>query len=144
MQCSLAATVPVCQGKLATLQLDYSKITARFHYMALVLICVPCSRTSSGQQMALKIASLDSSKHHNLKHQKSCLMALHSLWGQCVPHVLLAGVLSSHGHGYGLGTTLLQGRHPSPGTNLLLAVSKCSLNVRRFCFCCIWHYQLTG
>jgi len=53
-------------------------------------------------------------------------MALRSLWGQCVPHVLLAGVLNGHGHGYGLGTTLLQGRHPSPGTNLMLTVSECA------------------
>ena len=94
--------------------------------MAFLKICARYFRTSTGQQMALKIASLDSSKHHNLKHQKSCLMALRSLWGQCVPHVLLAGVLNGHGHGYGLGTTLLQGRHPLPGTNLMLTVSECA------------------
>ncbi len=54
-------------------------------------------------------------------------MALRSLWGQCVPHALLAGALTGHGRGYGLGTTLLPGRHPAPGTNLLLTVSKCAL-----------------
>ena len=42
-------------------------------------------------------------------------MALRSLWGLCVPDVLLAGALTGHGHGYGLGTTLLCGRHPKPG-----------------------------
>ncbi len=89
--------------------------------MAFLTICAGYFRTPSGQQMALKVASLDSSKHHNLKHQTSCLMALHSLWGQCVPHVLL---LSSHGHGYGLGTTVLQGRHPLPGTHMMLIVSE--------------------
>ena len=36
-------------------------------------------------------------------------MALRSLWGQCVPHVLLAGALTGHGHGYGLGTPLPHG-----------------------------------
>ena len=76
--------------------------------------------------MVLKVASLDSNKHQNLKHQRGCFMALRSLWGQCVPHVLLAGVLSSHGHGYGLGTALLQGRHPLPGTQMMLIVSECA------------------
>ncbi len=52
-------------------------------------------------------------------------MALRSLRGECVPHVLLAGALTGHVHGYGLGTNLLAGRHPAPGTNLLLTVSKC-------------------
>lgn len=42
-------------------------------------------------------------------------MALCGLWGQCVPAMLLAGPLTSHGHGYGLGTALLHGRHPVPG-----------------------------
>lgn len=74
--------------------------------------------------MALKIASLGSSKHYSLKHQTSCLMALRSLWGQCVPNVLLAGALMGHAHGYGLGTTLLDGRHPEPGTHLLSNVSE--------------------
>lgn len=78
--------------------------------------------------MALKVASLDSSKHRSLHHQTSCLMALRSLWGQCVPHVLLAGALTGHGHGWGLGTTLLYGRHPEPGIQLLLAVSACALH----------------
>ena len=58
-------------------------------------------------------------------------MALRSLWGQCVPHVLLAGALTGHGHGYGLGTTLLHGRHPEPGIQLLLAVSECALHVMK-------------
>ena len=53
-------------------------------------------------------------------------MALRSLWGQCVPHVLLAGVLTGHGHGYGLGTTLLRGRHPKPGIHWLLIASECA------------------
>ncbi|DBA99129.1 TPA: hypothetical protein ACH3X1_014261 [Trebouxia sp. C0004] len=74
--------------------------------------------------MALKIASLDSRKHHSLKHQTSCLVALRSLWGRCVPHVLLAGVLTGHGHGYGLGTTLLHERHPEPGDIALLPLAE--------------------
>ncbi|KAL3141581.1 hypothetical protein ABBQ32_004824 [Trebouxia sp. C0010 RCD-2024] len=78
------------------------------------------ARTHCGQKMALKIASLDSSKHRSLQHQTSCLMALRRLWGQCVPHVLLAGALTGHGHGYGLGTNLLHGRHPEPGDTALL------------------------
>ena len=31
-------------------------------------------------------------------------MAVRSLWGRCVPGLELAGPLTSHGHGYGLGT----------------------------------------
>lgn len=46
-------------------------------------------------------------------------MALRSLWGQCMPRVVLAGALKGHGHGYGLGTLLLHGRHPAPGINLV-------------------------
>ncbi|KAL0024426.1 hypothetical protein WJX77_002052 [Trebouxia sp. C0004] len=82
------------------------------------------ARTFYGLQMALKIASLDSRKHHSLKHQTSCLVALRSLWGRCVPHVLLAGVLTGHGHGYGLGTTLLHERHPEPGDIALLPLAE--------------------
>ena len=78
------------------------------------------SRLCSGEAMALKVASLGSSKHHGLKHQKNCLMALRSLWGRCVPHILLAGELRAHGHGYGLGTQLVHGRHPKPGSSLLM------------------------
>lgn len=70
--------------------------------------------------MALKVASLGSSKHDDLKHQQYCLMALQSLWGECVPHILLAGELKAHGHGYGLGTMLVHGRHPKPGTALVM------------------------
>ena len=106
-------------GVLAALQLSQTRNLLQF-----LKRCAYHSRTSYGQQMALKIASLDSRKHHSLKHQTSCLMALHRLWGQCVPHVLLAGVLTGHGHGYGLGTTLLHGWHPEPGTNLLFTVSE--------------------
>ncbi len=87
-----------------------------------LLLCAHHSRMFSGQKMALKIASLDSNKHHSLEHQKSCLLALRSLWGQCIPHVLLAGELKCHGHGYGLGTTLLMGRHPAPGNALCFAI----------------------
>ena len=65
--------------------------------------------------MALKIACIGSSKHHSLKHQHMCLLALRSLWGQCVPHVVLAGPLTSVQHGYGLGTALIRGRHPKSG-----------------------------
>ncbi|KAL3141622.1 hypothetical protein ABBQ32_004859 [Trebouxia sp. C0010 RCD-2024] len=92
------------------------------------------ARTYCGQKMALKIASLDSSKHRSLQHQTSCLMALRSLWGQCVPHVLLAGALTGHGHGYGLGTTLLHGRHPEPGDTALLPPAEEALGkVHRCC-----------
>ncbi len=101
-------------GALAALQSNQT-----INLLHLLKRCAYHSRTSHGQQMALNIASLDSWKHDSLKHQTSCLMALRSLWGQCVPHVLLAGVLTGHGHGYGLGTALLQGRHPEPGTDLL-------------------------
>ncbi len=111
----------VALGALAAWQL--SETINLLHYLK---SCAYHSRTSYGQKMALKIASLYSNKHHSLKHQTSCLMALRSLWGQCVPHVLLAGALTGHGHGYGLGTTLLHGRHPEPGTNLLLTVSECA------------------
>ena len=83
-------------------------------------------RLSSGEAMALKVAIVGSHKHQNLKHQTKCLLALHSLWGQCVPHILLAGELRAHGHGYGLGTTLLHGRHPKSGTLLLLMFKLCT------------------
>lgn len=45
----------------------------------------------SGEAMPLKVASLGSSKHYDLKHQKNCLLTLRSLWGRCVPHDLLSG-----------------------------------------------------
>ncbi len=97
------------------------------HLMHYLKRCACHSRTSYVRQMVLKIASLASRKHHSLKHQTSCLMALQSLWGQYVPHVLLAGALTGHGHRYGLGTALLAGRHSAPGTNLRLTMSKCAL-----------------
>lgn len=78
------------------------------------------ARTVTGQSIALKIASLGSRKHNSLKHQYSCLMAVRSLWGRCVPGLQLAGPLTSHGHGYGLGTSLFDGRHPKPGDAQLL------------------------
>ena len=95
------------------------------HLMHYLKRCACHSRTSYVRQMVLKIASLDSRKHHSLKHQTSCLMALQSVWGQYVSHVLLAGALTGHGHRYGLGTALLAGRHSAPGTNLTM--SKCAL-----------------
>ncbi len=36
-----------------------------------------------------------------------------------MPSLELAGPLTGHGHGFGLGTALLDGRHPKPG-NLML------------------------
>ena len=114
LQCSLAARVRGC--------LKCTGCIANHQSILLPERCAHCSRTFYGQKMALKIASLDSRKHHNLRLQASCLMALRSLWGRCVPHVLLAGALTGHGHGYGLGTTLLHGRHPKPGTYLLLTM----------------------
>ena len=47
-------------------------------------------------------------------------MAVRSLWGRCLPGLELAGPLTSHGHGYGLGTSLLYGRHPKPGDFVLV------------------------
>ncbi len=41
-------------------------------------------------------------------------MAVCSLWGRCVPSLELAGRLTGHGHGFGLGPSLLCGRHPKP------------------------------
>ena len=120
----------LASGALAALQVTEIK-----HLMHYLKRCAYHSRKSCGQKMALKIASVDSRKHHSLKHQTRCLMALCSLRGECVPHVLLAGALTGHVHGYGLGTTLLAGRHPAPGTNLLLAeealrkVHRCSILV---------------
>lgn len=118
-------------GALAALQ-----VTETIHVMHYLKRCACHSRASCGQMMALKIASLGSKKHHSLKHQTSYLMALRSLWGECVPHVLLAGALTGHGHGYGVGTTLLPGRHPAPATNLLLTVSKCALYKVALTLCC--------
>lgn len=93
--------------------------------------------------MALKVASLGSSKHHDLKHQKNCLMALRSLWGRCVPHILLAGELRAHGHGYGLGTMLVHGRHPKPGSLLLMMLQPvhglCILSGLHDVKCCVHH-----
>ena len=77
--------------------------------------CACYCRTFAGQAIALKVASLGSEKHNNLKHQYNCLLAVRSLWGHCVPCLELAGPLLQLGHGYGLGTTLLQGRHPDSG-----------------------------
>ena len=116
---ALIITVPVCLGSAGC-------VASKLNYNP---IAVPeeraCHcRTSSGQNMVLKIASLHSTKHHSLKHQKRCLLPLQSLWGECVSHVLLAGALRGHGHGYGRGTTLLQWRPPASGTNLLLTTSK--------------------
>lgn len=83
--------------------------------LAVFRCCSDCHRTCQGMNVALKIASIGSSKHHSLKHQLMCLLALRSLWGQCVPHVMLAGDLTSMQHGYGLGTALVPGRHPKSG-----------------------------
>lgn len=88
--------------------------------------CVCYCRTFAGQAIALKIASLGSQKHSNLKHQFSCLLAVRSLWGHCVPGLELAGPLLQLGHEYGLGTTLLQGRHPESGECRLVDQSDAS------------------
>ena len=77
-----------------------------------------CYRNGAGVEMALKIASLGSSKHYSLQHQLDCLLRLKSLWGQCVPHVVLAGELTAMQHGYGLGTALIRGRHPRSGMHV--------------------------
>lgn len=77
-----------------------------------------CYRAGAGGEMALKIASLGSSKHYSLQHQLDCLLRLKSLWGQCVPHVVLAGELTAMQHGYGLGTALIRGRHPRSGMHI--------------------------
>ena len=77
-----------------------------------------CYRNGAGVEMALKIASLGSSKHYSLQHQLDCLLRLKNLWGQCVPHVVLAGELTAMRHGYGLGTALIRGRHPRSGMHV--------------------------
>ena len=64
--------------------------------------------------MALKIASLGWSKHHSLQHQLGCLLRLKSLWGLCVPHVVLAGELTAMQH----GTALIRKRHPRSGMHI--------------------------
>ncbi len=77
--------------------------------------------------MALKIASIGSAKHRNLQHQAACLLALESLWGQCVPSLLLSGELTLLRNGFGLGAALVHGRHPKSGSALLIRRHACYL-----------------
>ncbi len=114
---SLSNLCPGCQSDYYGVYISMFSVT--------ILLCVLC-RTFGGQDIALKIASLGSKKHRSLKHQYTCLMAVRSLWGRCVPSLELAGPLTGHGHGFGLGTSLLCGRHPKPGE---LTLVKCSWQV---------------
>ena len=93
----------------------------------------PCSdsfcRTFAGHNIALKVASLGSWKQRSLEREYRFLMAVSRLWGQCVPSVELAGPLVQHGHGYGLGTSLLSGSHPKQGDLVLVYMSKAGFSL---------------
>ncbi len=95
--------------------------------------------------MALKIASIGSAKHRNLKHQAACLLALESLWGQCVPSLLLSGELSLLRHGFGLGAALVHGRHPKSGLAVPIRQHACHLVLHAdqlICVCvCTYRYS---